>query len=359
MLKSFRFVSAAYALLLVAALSTVGCRAQVPPPGSAETLSPEMARRIAVTIRSKAQLPFNYDVKVDERKPSSFTGYDEVTVTLGEHGKPQHSMKFLLSKDGNTLAQMNTFDLPKDMLAVVTAGDRPSRGGSAKAPVTVVVFDDLECPFCARMHAQMFPALTARYGDKVHVVYKDFPLANIHPWAVHAAVDADCLAAQSHPGYWNLVDYLHAHVDEMGLDPAAHVEPGKEPQKTLPVAMKQLDTQTLAEGARQKVDTAKLTACVNKQDETTVRVSMHEGDGLGVNGVPAIYINGEPIVGAIPIEFVFRAVDDALVAQGVKPPPPVPLPLMDAPVESSPASAPTGGAPTSTDAPAGASPASK
>ncbi len=329
---------------LAAASLATGCHAQVPPqgsvpaPGSAETLSPEMARRIAVTIRSKAQLPFNYDVKVAERKPGSMPGYDEVTVTLGEHGKPQRSMKFLLSTDGNTLAQMNTFDLPKDLRAVVTAGDRPARGGPEKAPVTVVVFDDLECPFCARMHAQMFPALTARYGDNVHIVYKDFPLTTIHPWATHAAVDAECLAAQSPAGYWNLVDYLHAHVDEMGLDPTAPVESGKEPQKTLPVALKQLDTQTLAEGARQKVDTAKLTACVNKQDETTVRVSMHEGDGLGVNGVPAIYINGEPIVGAVPIEFVFRAVDDALVGQGVKPPPPVPLPLMDAPAEASPAS---------------------
>jgi protein-disulfide isomerase len=337
MLKS-SFTCAASALFLATALSTTGCRAQVPPPGSAETLSPEMARKIAVTIRAKAQLQFNYDVKVDDRKPSTVPGYDEVTVTLGEHGKPQHGMKFLLSKDGNTLAQMNTFDLPKDLSAVVTADGRPARGGPAKAPVTVVVFDDLECPFCAKMHAQMFPAITARYGDKVHIVYKDFPLANIHPWAVHAAVDADCLAAQSHTGYWNLVDYVHGHLDDMGLDPAAPAEPGKEPQRTLPVALKQLDAQTLAEGAKQKVDKAKLTACVEKQDETTVRAAMHEGDTLKVDGVPALFINGEPVTGAIPIEFVFRAVDDALIAKGVTPPPAVPLPSLEAPAQSSPAS---------------------
>ena len=92
---------------------------------------------------------------------------------------------------------------------------RPARGGPANAPVLIVGFDDLECPYCAKMHEQLFPALTERYKNQVRFVYKDFPLSQ-HPWAMRAAIDVECLAAQSSKGYWNLVDYIHAHAAEIG-----------------------------------------------------------------------------------------------------------------------------------------------
>jgi protein-disulfide isomerase len=294
-------------------------------------MSPETARRVALMIRTKAGLPFNVDVKVGDRKPSPYTGFDELTVYLGEAGKPLKPMLFLLSKDEKTLAQMNTFDVSKDPRTLVSDAGRPARGGTERAPVTVVVFDDLECPFCARMHQAIFPALLARYGDKVRISYKDFPLAQIHPWAIHAAVNADCLAEESPTAYWSMVDYMHVHLDEIGLDAATPAVK----DKSLPVALKQIDKETLAEGARAKVDTKKLSACIERQDETAVRASMKEGDSLTVSGVPALFINGQMITGAIPIEFVYRAVDDALTAQGITPPPPVPLPNLEAPPASS------------------------
>lgn len=303
-----------------------GCHAQTP----GQTLSPDMARRIALTIRAKAQLPFNYDVKVGDRKPSTQAGWDEVTVFLGEHDKPLKPMTFLVSKDGKTLAQMNTFDLSKDPKTLVSDAGRPARGGSEKAPVDIVVFDDLECPFCARMHAAMFPAVLNRYGDKVRIAYKDNPLTQIHPWATHAAVDADCLAQQSNTGYWNLVDHLHEHLSDIGVDPAAKPGPdGKQPEKTLPVAEAQLDKATLDEGKRQKVNEGKLEACVKKQDDAPVKAGLAEGEQLNVNGVPALFINGEQITGAVPIEYVYRAIDAALTAQGITPPPAVPIPSLD------------------------------
>jgi protein-disulfide isomerase len=187
------------------------------------------------------------------------------------------------------------------------------------------------------MHAQMFPAILNRYGKNVRVVYKDFPLTQIHPWAIHAAVDADCLAEQSQTAYWNFVDYSHDHLNSIGVDPEAK---DKDNNKTLPAAVKQLDKATLDEGAKQKLDMKRLSACVDRQDETVVKGYMKEGDTLNVNGVPALFINGEMITGAVPIEFVYRAVDDALAAQGVTPPPAVPLPDLSAPEPA--ASAPAG-----------------
>ena len=65
------------------------------------------------------------------------------------------------------------------------------------------------------MHQELFPATLAHYKDLVRFVYKDDPLTELHPWAMHAAVDANCLAAQSGEVYWTYVDYLHAHGQEI------------------------------------------------------------------------------------------------------------------------------------------------
>jgi protein-disulfide isomerase len=273
---------------------------------------------------------------VGPRARSDVPGFDEITVLFSADGKTSKPMTFLLSTDGKTLAQFYKFDISQDPKTLVSADGRPARGGPANAPVVIVGFDDLECPFCAKMHAQMFPALMQRYKDQVRIVYKDFPLDQ-HPWAMRAAIDVNCLGAQSTDGYWNVVDYIHAHASEMG---------GAE--KTLAKANETLDTITRDEGKKQKVNEATLGACIEKQDETGVRASMKVGSDLGVEATPALFINGERLEGALPIEYVYRMIDNALVAAGQTPPPPVPLPSLSAPPAPAPAPAtgePAGHAP--------------
>ena len=307
-------------VLSVGLVTSTGCRAQVPASHTVAGMTPEMQRRIEVLIRQRAQLPFTYDVVVMGRaKSDKLPGYDDVTVLVGEAGKPGRPVVFLLSKDEKTLAQLTTFDLTKDPKTLVSDAGRPARGGGEAAPVKIVVFDDLECPFCAREHAALFPALLERYGDKVRIAYKDFPLSQ-HPWAIHAQNDANCLAAQNGPAYWKYVDTIHAKSADIGG--AEH---------SLTAAKIDLDKTAIDVGSAAKVDAPKLKACVDKQDESQVNAGLREGEALQVNGVPAIFINGEQINGAAPVEFVYRAIDEALVAEGVKPPPPVPLPSLDAP----------------------------
>jgi protein-disulfide isomerase len=141
---------------------------------------------------------------------------------------------------------------------------------------------------------------------------------------MHAAVDANCLVSVSPAGYWNFVDYVHAHAGEMGGEGHA-----------LSKANEELDKLTLEEGARQKVNAAVLEACVKKQDETRIKASMKVGDALSINGTPATYINGLKLNGMVPIEVVYRIIDEALIAAGQTPPP--------APVKPSPAPAPKPG----------------
>ncbi len=261
-------------------------------------------------IRSKANLPPNYILQIGGREPSELPGYSQIMVSFTVDGKTSRPVPFLLSADGNTLAQLSKYDIAKDPRELVSDAGRPARGGPQNAPVVIVGFDDLECPFCAKMHSELFPAITERYGSKVRIVYRDFPLDQ-HPWAVRAAVDANCVGAQSSLGYWNLVDYIHAHASEFGG-----------PDKSLAKANDSLDQLARDQGKLQKVDMAALDGCVKKQDDTAVKSSMKLGEDLGIGATPVLFVNGEKLEGAYPLEDVFRMIDGALVASGQTPPPP-------------------------------------
>jgi protein-disulfide isomerase len=304
--------------LFVLMLATAGCHAQ--NSSAAGKLSPELARRVEILIRSKASLPPNYDMIIGQRSKSDVPGFDEIMVVFSSEGKNSKPMTFLLSSDGKTLAQLNKFDISKDPKTMVSDEGRPARGGPANSPVVIVGFDDLECPFCAKMHTQLFPALTERYKNQVRIVYRDFPLTEIHPWAMRAAIDVNCLGAQNAGGYWSLVDDIHARAHDIGL-----------PEKTLAKANEMLDAMTRDEGKRQKVDEAALNACIEKQDDSVVRASMKIGNDLSIDATPALYINGEKLEGALPIEYVYHMIDNALIAAGQTPPPPVPMPSLNAP----------------------------
>jgi protein-disulfide isomerase len=281
-------------------------------------LSPDIAWRVEVLLRQKANLPPGSTVNVGAAQPSEFTGFDTVPVTVTTEGQTSKPITFLLSRDGKTLAQVTKWDLPADPRALVSDAGRPARGGPENAPVLIVGFDDLECPFCARLHATIFPALTERYGDMVRIVYKDFPLDSIHPWAMHASVDVNCLAAQSPAGYWSLVDTIHARASKIGEGTAEE----KDKAPTLVRADAELDRLTREQGEKSKADMSKLDACIAKQDTTAVQASKKVADKLALDSAPTLFINGDKIDGAVPAEFIFARVDNALRVAGVTPPPP-------------------------------------
>ncbi len=309
------------ALIFALTLAALGCHAQTPAEASGK-LSPDLARRVEVLIRSKSSITPDYEIHIGPRTKSNVPDFDEISVTFTADGKSSKPITFLLSTDGKTLAQFSKYDISKDPKLLVSGDGRPARGGPADAPVLIVGFDDLECPYCAKMHAQLFPALTERYKDQIHIVYRDFPLDQ-HPWAMRAAIDTNCVGAQSATGYWNLVDYIHAHAAEMGGE-----------EKSLAKANDTLDSLARDEGKRQKLDVDTLNACIVKQDDTAIKASMKLGESLGVDSTPALFINGEKVEGALPLEYVYRMIDSALIASGQTPPPPPPAAPTQAPPQT-------------------------
>ncbi|MDR3793243.1 MAG: thioredoxin domain-containing protein [Terracidiphilus sp.] len=292
--------------VLLALCLTAGCKAQA--PASDTKSQSDQDRRIEVLVRARFGLTPDIEVTLGARKPSNISGYETLPVTLSRDARSQ-TVEFLLSNDGKTLARLDTLDLVKDPIFGIRTEGRPIRG-NPNAKVTVVSFDDLECPFCGRMHQALFPSTLNRYKDQIRFVYKDFPLLEIHPWAMHAAVDANCLNAQKADAYWGYVDYLHIHGDDVtGTDRDEHK------------SWAALDRIARQQGATSNLDAAKLDACLAAQDETAVRASLKEAIGLGLEGAPALFINGERINGALPEDLVWKAIDRALRSVGEVPPP--------------------------------------
>lgn len=281
-----------------------GCKAQSSAVG---TENPALNRHIEVMVRSNFNVPQDIDVMIGARKASQIPGYDALPITLS-HGGKQTVIDFLISTDNKTLAKLETFSLAKDPVLSIDVAGRPVRGNPA-AKVTVINYDDLECPYCARMHQTLFPATLERYKDKVRFVYKDDPLVEIHPWAMRAAVDANCLGAQNPDAYWTYVDYLHSHGQEVNGE-----------TRDAAKSFAALDRIARQQATLAKLDAPKLDACLTKQDESQVQASSKEAESIGVEGTPALFVDGERISGVVPEAQLWKVIDRALRAAGVEPP---------------------------------------
>jgi len=289
---------------------TIGCKAQTTPPSAPD---PALNRRIEVLVRSQFELAPDVDLSIGARKPSPFTGYETLPITITHLGKA-NEIDFLISNDSTKLVHLDTIDLTKDPADAIPIAGRPIRG-NPNAKVTVVNFDDLECPYCARMHQELFPATIDHYKNLVRFVYKDDPITEIHPWAMHAAVDANCLAAQSGTVYWAYVDYLHAHGEEVNGE-----------DRSLAKSFATLDRIARQEATIAKLDQTALDACLAKQDETQIKASMQLAESLQIEGTPVVIVNGEKVGGgAVPTDQLWMVIDRALRSVGEEPPPPPPV----------------------------------
>jgi protein-disulfide isomerase len=268
-------------------------------------LTPEITHRITTEIRSHYNVPAQVGISLSAPKPSTTADFDAVVVTFaGETKTTTHD--FLVSKDRKTLAHVEKLDISQDLMSRIDMRGRPVKG-NPNAKVTIVNFDDFQCPFCSRMHATLFENVFKDYADRVKIIYKDYPLVEIHPWAMHAAIDGNCLGEQNAPAYWDFADYIHANQKLMT-------------GKSRTDAFQNIDNLAKEQAQKHQLDADKLQACMQKQDETAVRASMNEGDKLGVDSTPTLFINGERFTGAVPESELRAALDRALADSAQKTP---------------------------------------
>jgi protein-disulfide isomerase len=178
--------------------------------------------------------------------------------------------------------------LKPPMVEVATAG-RPERGGGAKAPITIIEFSDYECPFCKRGEDSIAKVMQA-YGDKIRLVFRDFPLP-MHPQARPAAEAAGCANAQGK--FWEYHAKLFANQTALGED--------KLKQYAKDVGL----------------DTAKFDECLAKKPfKAAIDKDIADGSEVGVTGTPAFFVNGRMLSGAQPFEKFKEVIDDELASKG-------------------------------------------
>jgi protein-disulfide isomerase len=288
-----------FALILLVCL---GCSAQ---------LATELSQKIERQLRFSYKLPANVKVLISPTRSSDFPNYDSITVTFDDDGRKQN-YEFLLSKDQKTLIRMTKMDLSQnpyaEIMKKIDVKGRPVRG-NPNAKVVVVNYDDFQCPYCSHVHQTLFPQLLKEYGDRIAFIYKDFPLSEIHPWAIHAAIDANCIASQNGDAYWDFADYIHSNREVVNSE------------KGLPNQFAALDRITLTEAGKFKLNTETLQSCVKAQDDRAVKASVKEGESLDVGGTPTMFINGQLVDGARPVGEFRDLFDNALKQAGMSVPP--------------------------------------
>lgn len=158
--------------------------------------------------------------------------------------------------------------------------------GPKSAPVVLVVFSDFQCPYCRGLSTTLKQVLK-QYGDKVRLVYRQFPLTSIHPFAQGAAEASLCAGAQGH--FWEMHDLLF------------------QDQKSLDIK----DLKSKAE--KLSLDTTAFNACIDtNRFASQVREDLHAAAGAGADGAPALYINGRYLNGNRPFDQIAAIIDDEL-----------------------------------------------
>lgn len=138
--------------------------------------------------------------------------------------------------------------------------------GPADAPVTLVEYGDYECPYCGEAYP-LLKAVQAALGDRLRFVFRNFPLTEMHPHALHAAQFAE--AAAAHGKFWEAHDMLYEHQDALGDHDLARYAHALG-----------LPPTALGEGFSGKYD-------------ARIEGDFSAGVRSGVNGTPALFINGQ------------------------------------------------------------------
>lgn len=230
------------------------------------------------------------------------SGLRTVKVLLAK-GEQHQEGTYYITADGKEIIEGEKSDLSGDPWASNRAKIE-LRGaptlGAANAPVTIVEYSDLECPFC-KQEASGLTELMAQDPGKVRLVFKYFPLTQIHPWSMQAAQAAVCVTEQHPAQFWNFEKTVFDAQDQID-------------QAGVAAAPARLRDFALESGA----NATAYDACLARPStRAAVEASIANGKALGVTSTPSLFVNGRLIPGAIQEAQLRMLVDhEAKIAAG-------------------------------------------
>ncbi len=145
--------------------------------------------------------------------------------------------------------------------------------GPMDAPVTIVEFGDFQCPSCraeAPLLRELIPDL---FPNNVRIVFKDYPLESIHPWARAASIAGRCVFRQNPQAFWKFYDWDYEHQDD--------------------ITVENLKSKVLAWAAGNGIRPDQLEGCIDgKATDAEIAQNIGEGKAAGVRGTPTLFVNG-------------------------------------------------------------------
>ncbi len=275
------FVAMAVALSV---LPGVAQTSKAPAPAASQSTAAADQEQILKTTEAFVRKLFGwgaaFQVKVGPLNPSASSNYYLVPVEVTFNDRTDHGEVYV-SKDGKTLFRGEMFDMAADPYADAR-GHLHIEGNPIKGPadarVTLVEFGDFECPNCRALEPILKDAFE-KY--KVRIVFKDFPLEQVHPWAKTAAIGGRCAFKQSPEAFWKLHDTIFGNQDAIN------------PENVW---------DKLVEYAGQAgLNTDAFKSCLSSPDALKeVEANQQDGLGLNVNSTPTVFVNGRPVVGGDP-----------------------------------------------------------
>jgi len=274
--------------ILAAPLLSRGQSAGAPKNGeaaSSRAVEPEtIHKKIEGYLRNQYGWDDSFKLAFSPLEQTGVSDIEKIAVTVTSNGQSDTAVVFV-SKDGRYMFRGELEELPADPFAAVRAqinlADSPSRGPASAATV-IVEYGDFQCPVCKSADLSLREILP-KFPD-ARFVFKDFPLVDIHPWAMTAALAGRCAYQQSNDGFWKFHDLIY--------DNQAGISAGNAWDK-----MQEYATQAGLDA------TALRTCMADPKTHAAVAASIAEGQKLHVANTPTFFINGHRQIGLDPTAF--------------------------------------------------------
>jgi protein-disulfide isomerase len=246
-------------------------------------------------VREEFKVPETTTLTAGPYHDSGYPNFLATTVAA-ESVKGKQTEDFYITADNRVLVLGKILnlgmDLRREALRTIVTSNQPSQG-PAHAPVTIVEYADLECPMCGKLHEFLEKDLLPKYGNKVRVIFKEFPLVQIHDWSLTAAIANECaykIKPEAFAAYRSLV------FQNQSTTNAANVRDN-----------------LLGYADQVGVDRVSLAGCLDsKASMPRIDEGTREAKQLEIQSTPTCFINGRMLVGFASPDAYYKAVEAAL-----------------------------------------------
>jgi protein-disulfide isomerase len=264
---------------VVLLLSVVPMLARAQTPAASRGLSqPEILAKVEKYLRNLFAWGPDFQVKVGPLAESPAPEFYDVPVQVTYKDRTDSGTVYV-TKDGKFVFRGEIHDISSDPFAAVRSKinlkGSPSKGPS-DAVVTLVEYSDYQCPHCRELYRTL-KEIEPRY-PQVRFVFKDFPLTQIHPWAMTAAIGARCAYQQSPDAFFTVQSVIFESQDLLSAE--------------------NVWDKILEFAARAGVPADSYRACMaSPETKAAVEADLAEGQALKISSTPTLFVNGREIVG--------------------------------------------------------------